>query len=211
MSYRRTDRTEVRLAAVRARLIRAALELVAADGWAAVSMAAVARKADIATGSVYRHVASKDALLTEVFRVASRRELEAVSTQIALPGPVALRLRRAVATFAGRAMRVRRLAYALLAEPVAPGVEHERLAFRRAYHELFAGLLRDGVQRGELPPQDVDVAAAAVTGAISEALVGPLSPAQDHPEPGSLIDALVTFCLRAVASDAVKESVDVHL
>ncbi|MPZ88885.1 MAG: hypothetical protein GEU81_12585 [Nitriliruptorales bacterium] len=77
-----------------------------------------------------------------------------------------------------RTVRGQRLAYAPLAEPVAPAVERERLAFRRAHHELFAGLLRDCVEQGELPPQDVDVAAAALTGAISEALVAPLSPAQ---------------------------------
>jgi AcrR family transcriptional regulator len=199
MAYRRTDRTETRLAAVRARLIREALNRVAEGGWAAASVAEVARAAGIATGSVYQHVASKDALLVEVFRLASTRELEAVTVQLARPGPMALRLERAVTTFAVRALRGRRLAYALLAEPVAPAVEQERLRFRRAYHEAFAGLLREGEQQAALPPQDVDISAAALTGAISEALVGPLSPAEDHPDPQSLVDALVALCLRAVA------------
>ena len=35
-------------------------------------------------------------------------------------------------------------AYALIAEPVDPAVEAERLTFRRAYADLFERALRDG-------------------------------------------------------------------
>ena len=41
-------------------------------------------------------------------------------------------------TFARRALRGPRLACALLAEPVDPAIEAERLAFRRAYRDVFA-------------------------------------------------------------------------
>ena len=66
-------------------------------------------------------------------------------------------------------------AYALIAEPVDPAVEAERLVFRRAYADLFAGALRAGVESGELAPCDVDLVAAAIVGALGEALLGPLA------------------------------------
>ena len=66
-------------------------------------------------------------------------------------------------------------AYALIAEPVDPAVEAERLTFRRAYADLFARALRDGVAAGELPEPDPDLAAAAIVGALAEALLGPLA------------------------------------
>ena len=55
---------------------------------------------------------------------------------------------------APRAARAR-LAYALLAEPVDPAVEAERLAFRRAYRDVFAAAVARGHRRAaSCPPQD---------------------------------------------------------
>jgi hypothetical protein len=69
------------------------------------------------------------------------------------------------------------LAYALIAEPVDPAVEAERLVFRRGYRDVFARVLREGVESGELRAHDTETVAAALVGALGEALVGPLSPA----------------------------------
>ena len=118
------------------------------------------------------------------------------------PGAGAQRLAAAVETFARRALRGRRLAWALLAEPVDPAVEVERLAFRRAYAAGFAQVLREGVAAGELAPQNVELAAAALVGALGEALVGPLSPVGGAAsDPDALVADLVTFCLRSVTEE----------
>src|SRR5215210_2642451 len=58
MAYRPTDRTRARAAAARERIVSAALEQLAEGGYASASMAAVARRAGVATGSVYRHFPS---------------------------------------------------------------------------------------------------------------------------------------------------------
>ena len=102
-------------------------------------------------------------------------------------------------TFARRALRGRRLAWALIAEPVDPAVEAERLAFRSAYRDGFAALLEEGVAAGELPAQDVEVAAAALVGAIGEALVGPTAPDAARRDDDTIVGSLVTFCLRSVS------------
>lgn len=202
MAYRRTERVEERLAETRERIVGAAFDLVSRGGYRAASIAAVADRAGVATGSVYRHFSSKAELFAEVFRRASGRELEVVREITRRPGmsPVE-RLTLALETFASRALRGRRLAYALLAEPADPAVDEERLRFRRAYRDGFARLLREAIAAGELPAQDVPVAAAALVGAMGEALVGPLSPTSRNGDAGELIGSIVSFCTRAMGSE----------
>jgi AcrR family transcriptional regulator len=210
VAYRATERTEARRTAARDRIVGAALKLVAHGGYRDAQVAAVAREAGVATGTVYRHFPGKAELLTDVFRVASQREVDAVAAASAAHDTAADRLAAAVDTFARRALRGRRLAWALLAEPVDPAVEAERLQFRRAYADVFAGAIADGVASGELPPQDPALTAAALVGAIGEALVGPLSPTaaagtRDH---DALVAALTTFCLRSITDQELSQ--DVH-
>lgn len=201
MPYRRTPGVQARLAASRDRILRAAIDQVAERGYAGCSVAAVAARAGVATGSVYRHFPGKADLVAEVFRVASAREVAAVALAARAEHTFADRITAAVTTFASRALRSGRLAYALLAEPVDVAVDAERLVFRRAYRDLFAEVLRAGVASGEvdLAEPHVPVVAAAVVGAIGEALTGPLSPATAGEPPPDLIPALVEFTLRAVS------------
>jgi AcrR family transcriptional regulator len=114
------------------------------------------------------------------------------------------RIAAAVEAFARRALAAPNRAYALIAEPVDPAVEAERLVFRRGYRDVLVGVLRDGVERGELEPHDKETVAAALVGAIGEALVGPLSPAADHGprRHESLIAAVVQFCVGALPAGA---------
>jgi AcrR family transcriptional regulator len=176
MPYRATERTEARRAAARERILQAAHELVARGGFGAASVAAVAERAGVATGSVYRHFSSKADLFAEVFRRAAQREVDAVAGAETLAG--------GVETFARRALAGRRLAWALLAEPVDPVVEAERLAFRRAYRAGFERLVGDGLT------------AAALVGAIGEVLVGPLSPTGQDLDEDRLVTELVALCER---------------
>jgi AcrR family transcriptional regulator len=209
VAYRPTERTEARRTAARDRIVRAALELVARGGYREAQVAAVARRAGVATGTVYRHFPSKADLLTEVFRVASQHEVDAVAAATAAPDATAPdRIAAAVETFARRALRGRRLAWALLAEPVDPAVEAERLQFRRAYAEVFAAAVRDGIAAGELPDQDAAFTATALVGAIGEALVGPLSPTGAAADADALVANLITFSLRSTTDQEL--SPDVH-
>ena len=58
--------------ATRKRLIRAALELFTSRGYHATTTPAIAARAGVAEGTIYRHYASKEALLNEVYREAQR-------------------------------------------------------------------------------------------------------------------------------------------
>jgi AcrR family transcriptional regulator len=200
MAYRPTELTEARRAAARERIVTAARELVARGGYAEAQVAAVASRAGVATGTVYRHFPSKAELFAEVFRNASQHEVDAVVEAARENGGTTApaRIAAAVETFARRALRGRRLAWALIAEPVDPAVEAERLVFRRAYRDAFADVIADGTAAGELPAQDPATSAAALVGAIGEALVGPVSPTAGPHDPEAVVGSLRDFCIRAV-------------
>jgi AcrR family transcriptional regulator len=166
---------------------------------------AVAERAGVATGTLYRHWSSKSELFAELFRAVCDHEIaamQAVSDR--------MRDRRAVdrfeavlATFAERALRNRRLAWALLAEPVDPLLDAERLAYRREYARLLVDGLREAIDAGEIPNQDVELTAAALVGGCGEALVGPLSPlAAATPPAEEILAALRAFVRRAVGASA---------
>jgi AcrR family transcriptional regulator len=208
MAYRPTERTEARRMATRERIVAAALEQVAGGGYGSAGVQAVAGRAGVAVGTVYRHFPSKGDLFAEAFRRASQRELDVVIDVSEADGSARERVAAAVEAFCRRALAGPVLAYALLAEPVDPAVEAERLRFRIGYRDAFARVLADGVRDGELRPHDTHTVAAALVGALGEALVGPLSTAEAVPRAAGhmrpdgshepLVATLVQFCEEAL-------------
>jgi AcrR family transcriptional regulator len=204
--YRQTENATKRLADKRARILTAARDLVADGGWPAAQVDHVAAKAGVATGSVYSHWSSKAELCAEIVATVSAREVGIVKAVADADGSPVERLEAAIRTFAGRALRGRRLAYALIAEPVDPEVETVRLDYRAQLARCFEGILREGIMRGVFPRLDPAVAAACIVGAFMEALVGPLAPAKGTGPRADrhLIEQITQFCLRA--SVGVSES-----
>lgn len=200
LAYRRTDSVSARLADNRRAILNAARDLVAEGGFAAAQMTEVARKAGVATGTLYRYFPSKEELCRQVFREVSAREMNVLAGIAAGSAPAVERLHEVLRTFATRAVRGRRLAYALLAEPVDVGLAEERARFRRMHGEIFAGILEDGVSSGTFPPLNTKIAAACIAGAIPTALIGPLAPQSQELEEDSdrVVEEIVRFCLAGV-------------
>ena len=188
----------------RERLLGAARELIEEGGYGAASVLAIADRAGVASGTLYRHFASKEELFVEVFRAVCEREEAAMRAAAGEPSvevAASVRLQRVLGTFAARALRNPRLAWALIAEPVDRAVDAERLAYRARSADLIAAGVRAGIASGELPVQDPDLTAAALVGGCGEALVGPLSPvAAARPSGEEVVEALRTFVRRAVGA-----------
>ena len=189
--------------ATRERLLEAARELIEDGGYGTASVIAIAERAGLAAGTLYRHFGSKQELFVEVFRSVCDREVRAMQAA-AQSMPAAAthveRLQVVFATFSERALRRRRLAWALLAEPVDPLVDAERLAYRERYAALVAGVLRAAITAGELPEQNVELTAAALVGGCGEALVGPLAPVGQRVHADEVLVALRTFVRRAAGT-----------
>jgi AcrR family transcriptional regulator len=182
----------------RERLLAAARELIETGGYGSASVVAIAERTGVAAATLYRHFPSKEELFIEVFRDVCAGEERAMRAAADEAGPGAVvRLEAVLTTFARRALQNRSLAWALLAEPVDPLVDAERLEYRRRYAALIERELRAGIAAGEIPDQDVGFTAAALVGGCGEALVGPLSSAVGGDE---VVTAIQTFVRRAIGA-----------
>ena len=197
--YRRTDNVVRKLAVRREAILAAAQGLAAEGGMAAVQIAAVAERAGIAAGTVYRYFPSKSALVTALVEALSQAEVAALARAAdAAPGPLSA-LAAAITAYAARALSRRRLAFALIAEPVEPDVDAARVAYRRVLVGAFETRIRAALATGQLPDQDPAVAAPALIGALIEGLVGPLAAdASDAGRARAKVQALTLFGLRAL-------------
>lgn len=201
MAYRETPRMRARKAANRERIVSVTRALVAQGGFRNASIARIAAESGVAIGSVYRHFDSKSALFAEVFRNATEVEVARVAQALQQADSHRQALDQALRLFARRALRAPTMAWALIAEPVDPLVDEERLRYREAYALHFRERLQAGIDQGEFAPQNARLVSAALVGAIAESLVGPLSPAASDPDADAasqLIEDIVQFCLHAV-------------
>ena len=164
---------------------------------AAVQIASVAGRAEIATGTVYRYFPAKTDLVAALLREIAAREIGALQRAADdAPGPLSA-LCAAIMSFATRARRDRRLSCAAIAEPVDAEVDAERTAFRKSLAAEFAGLITAAIAEGRLPEQDAALAAAALTGLLIEGAIGPLAPDETGRD-RDLVQSLALAGLRAL-------------
>jgi AcrR family transcriptional regulator len=176
MPYRRTENVVRRLEEREQAIVAAASALAAEGGMAAVQIAVVAERADIAAGTVYRYFPSKTDLITHLVGAIAERELGAMRAAAeAAPGPLSA-LAAAIATFSARALNGRRLIWAALGEPVDAEVDAVRLDFRQAVAGELERRIKTAIDGGHLPELDARLAAPAILGALTGGLIGPLAP-----------------------------------
>jgi AcrR family transcriptional regulator len=200
MPYRRTENVVRKLAARHDAIVVAACEVAAEGGMAAVQIAPVAERAGIATGTVYRYFPSKTELVAALVAALAEREMAALERAAnAAPGPLSA-LAAAIASFAARALANRRLAFALIAEPVEPEIDRARASFRQALAAALEKLIRRALDAGRLSDQDAALAAPALLGALIAALIGPHAPAvpADPAQVRARVQMLTLFALRAL-------------
>jgi len=194
-----------RKAEARNRIVECTYECVAEGGFRSARVTRIAGLAGVATGTIYRHFESREDLFAEIFRLATQREVDKVADALATSGDAAERLERALRQFAERALKGPMMAWSLIAEPVDPKVEVERLAYRKAYANLFEKAIREGIEEGCIPDQDARQSSTCLVGAIAESLVGPLSPTQTSQADSAtsdnndlLVNSIIRFCMQGL-------------
>lgn len=202
MSVIETSRSERR----RRDLLAAARRVVSDGGFRDLQMLAVAAAAGTAVGTIYRYFPTKAELCAALVAEVSARELDVIRSVCEADGPPGRRLHDAVAAFARRALHNRRLAYAMIAEPVEAAVDDARLEWRRRIGEALARLVAEGSAAGRFRPVDARLAAACIVGAFMEALVGPLEPTAHRDDDRRLADSIAALCVAIVTSPLPAES-----
>jgi AcrR family transcriptional regulator len=197
MPYRRTENVARRLAARHDAILAAARDAASEGGMAAVQIAAVAQRAGIAAGTVYRYFPAKADLVAALLDEMTAQEVGALRRAAAVaPGPLSA-LAAAIMTLAARALRERRLAFAAIAEPIDAELDAARLKFRQALAAEFAERIGAAADGGHLPQQEAPLGAAALTGLLIEGLIGPLAPDATGRE-RVVIQSLALVALRAL-------------
>ena len=205
MVYRRTHQVVKRLAARRSAILAAARDAAAEGGMAAVQIAPVAIRANVAAGTVYRYFPSKADLISELIADVSLDELAAIRRAAdAAPGPSSA-LAAAVTTVAVHVLSQRKLAWGILAEPIDVDVASSRIDSRKAIVAEIEARIAAAVRAGHLPAQDASLTSAALIGALHEALVGPLAP-NNLDDPAKLRDAVQTLTLMALRAVGVMDA-----
>jgi AcrR family transcriptional regulator len=181
MPYRRTENVVRRLAEREQTIVEAARSAARSGGMQAVQIATVAERAGIASGTVYRYFSSKSDLVSELIGTVAERTLDAMRQAAdAAPGPLSA-LAATIAMLASHTLDERRLAWAAIAEPAQPEIEHLRIDFRKGLIAELEARIASAVRHGYLPGQDLAIAAPAIVGALLEGLIGPLAPELDDP------------------------------
>ena len=147
----------------------------------------------------YRYFPTKTDLIAELVAAVAGRELSAMAAAAAAaPGPLSA-LAACIVTFAARALSERRLAWAVIGEPVEARVDAMRLDFRQSLAAEIGARVRTAIAGGHLPEQDAGVAAPAIVGALMEGLLGPLAPSPaDDASAREAVQSATLLALRAL-------------
>jgi len=151
MAYRRTENVLRRLAARHDAIVDAARAAADTGGMAAIQIAPIAERAGVAAGTVYRYFPGKIELVGALIESVSGREIaELRRAADVAPGPLSA-LAAAIVTFAARALRSRRLTWAVIAEPVDADTDAVRQSYRKALVAEIEARIRAAIDGGHLP------------------------------------------------------------
>ncbi|WP_278265771.1 TetR/AcrR family transcriptional regulator [Nocardia sp. AG03] len=161
-------RTQRRAAANRRIVIDAAREIIAADGLEALTLEAVAERADVAVQTIYNRVGGRSALLTAVAERAMEENRVYMDAAYSAEGSVEERLLRAAAEYV-RFARERPHEFRILANPPDEPQALERIvALTREQNGKLANILRDGIAVGTgRPDLDPDRVATALWASLN--------------------------------------------
>jgi AcrR family transcriptional regulator len=138
--------------ATRQRLLRAALELYTTVGFRATTTPAIAARAGVAEGTIYRHFSGKEHLLNEVFRGAQRwgtNVVQEVTDEESVVGRLQKIARQLIETAASDAAQTRMLLRRRDEQHLDEQSRESEREFRNALHTVVAagessGLVRPG-------------------------------------------------------------------
>ena len=201
--------TEARSHDTRRRLLDAALEVFARDGFRGATIARICRRAGANIAAAHYHFGDKQRLYQAVFEQAERRARSDAPQTPAATGSPAARLHALVASFLRRLLDPGRpawMAQLLAHELIDPTPALDRLVRRRmrANHDQIAGVIRElapGASNEAVQLATLSVIAQCVFYRNSAAIVSRLYPDLDAAhEIDRLADHVTRFSLAGIAT-----------
>jgi AcrR family transcriptional regulator len=184
---------------VRARVLDAAVELFAQQGYDGTSVAQVVAAAGVAKGGFYHHFASKEALLYEVYGDLITRQLAVMDEIVARGLPAAETLRALIKDLVVSTAASARPALVFWREMHKLGDERteQYRRERRRYHDTVRRLVRDAQASGEFARSaSADTVAFTIFGFVNELPLWYRPTGRKRP--AQLADELADFVLAAL-------------
>ena len=202
MSYKRSSLMQERMEQNRMAILDSARELIAHGGFKEASIQAIAERAGVSTGLVYRYFENKSQILIEVLSDAIRREVEILDHIAKSDLSAKQKLQKSVTTFVKRAMNSPQLAYSLMFEPVDPEMEHERFRSKQLIKQSIKEILAEGKVNGEFDFEDLNTADLGVVGSMTFVVIEPLNTSRnvmfDQNYKDYFVKQIADFCVNAV-------------
>ena len=202
MSYKRSSLMQKRMAQTREAILQSARELIAQGGIKDAQIQAIAERAGVSSGLVYRYFDNKSQVLIEVLSEAIQHEVKILNHIAESELSSKQKLDKAVTTFVKRAMNSPQLAYSLMFEPVDAELEHERFRSKQLIKQSIKEILAAGKINGEFGFEDLNTAALCVVGAMTFMVIEPLNPSRnvmfDQNYKDYFVKQIAEFCVNAV-------------
>jgi AcrR family transcriptional regulator len=187
MAYRKTEKVLAQIEARRNSIIASAIDVIAKSGMDGLTTDAVAARAGVANGLMYKYFADRTELLATVFAKLLARDLETMRAAAGDEKDPLQAFATAMAVF-----------YSICQSPLAPACAANPI-YRRNVRDEFARLIRAAID--DLEPAGVRLASAATVGAI-------YAWAGSNASPQKLAPAAALFVLRGIGvSGAVARKV----
>jgi AcrR family transcriptional regulator len=187
---------------LRARVLDAAVELFAQQGYDGTSVTQVIERAGLTKGGFYHHFASKEALLFEVYGDLISRQLDSMDEILSRRLPPAETLRLLILDLVESTASSARRALVFWRELGRLGDERtaDYRAARRRYHDAVRKLIRQGQATGVFAKvASADTITFTIFGVINEL---PLwYRPSGRKKPNQIGAELADFVLRALAQD----------
>jgi AcrR family transcriptional regulator len=183
-------------------ILQSARELIAQGGIKDAQIQAIAERAGVSSGLVYRYFDNKSQVLIEVLSEAIQHEVKILNHIAESELTSKQKLDKAVTTFVKRAMNSPQLAYSLMFEPVDAELEHERFRSKQLIKQSIKEILAAGKINGEFGFEDLNTAALCVVGAMTFVVIEPLNPSRnvmfDQNYKDYFVKQIAEFCVNAV-------------
>ena len=202
MSYKRSSLMQERMEQNREAILQSARELIAQGGIKDAQIQAIAERAGVSSGLVYRYFDNKSQVLIEVLSEAIQHEVKILNHIAESELSSKQKLDKAVTTFVKRAMNSPQLAYSLMFEPVDAELEHERFRSKQLIKQSIKEILAAGKINGEFGFEDLNTAALCVVGAMTFVVIEPLNPSRgvmfEQNYKDYFVKQIAEFCVNAV-------------
>jgi AcrR family transcriptional regulator len=185
-------------AQTRQKLFTALSTLMNDRGFDTITLAEIAAAANVGRTAVYNHFPDKEAMLLGFITHETEQYVHTLERALADVDDPVEKLR----TYVRQQARLTRVFH------LAPGPDLRTILSKPAQHRLrehavlvetiLRRILEDGVEAGELPPQDVEVTVGLVNACLSGRLIPESSPERER-----CIEATESFVLRAVGAQQV--------